>query len=330
MNNFDLVSIGDITTDAFIRLKEPGAHCDIDHNNLELCMGFGDKVPYEFVEIVRAVGNAANAAVGASRLGLKTALVSNLGEDKNGAECIDVLKNENISCDYVVTHQGKETNYHFVLWFEDDRTILTKHNEYERKFPDIGEPKWVYMSSIGGGTETYHEEAIGYFEKHTSINVLFQPGTYQIAQGTDKLSRLYKRTYLVAVNKKEAKKILNTQSNDFGALLQGLAELGPKMVLITDGEKGAYFFDGTQKFFMPTFPDSKPPYERTGAGDAYTSTLVSMLSMGKSPTEALRYSAVNSMSVVQQVGAQKGLLTLSQIEEKLKNAPDNFTVKKIS
>ena len=60
MENFDYVAIGDITTDAYIRLSEPGAHCDIDHNNLELCMGFGDKVPYEFVEVLRAVGNSPN------------------------------------------------------------------------------------------------------------------------------------------------------------------------------------------------------------------------------------------------------------------------------
>ena len=67
----DFLAIGDITTDAFIRLKDAEVHCSVNNEKCELCVSFGDKVPYEFVEVVRAVGNSANAAVSASRLGLK-------------------------------------------------------------------------------------------------------------------------------------------------------------------------------------------------------------------------------------------------------------------
>jgi sugar/nucleoside kinase (ribokinase family) len=287
-------------------------------------MGFGDKIPYEFVQVLHAVGNSANAAVCASRLGLKTALVTQLGDDQNGMDCVKVLSNENVVTDFVSQQENKETNYHFVLWFEDDRTILIKHNSYERTFPDIGEPKWVYFTSVGSDAGKYQEQVIDYLEAHPTIKMAFQPGTFQIALGLENMSRFYKRAELLAVNKKEAKKILNTDSDDFRFLLGKLASYGPKMVLITDGEKGAYFYSGDKKYFMPTYPDPKPPYERTGAGDSFTATLVSMLIKGMTPEEALLHAPVNSMSVVQQIGAQKGLLSFEDLNSKFKAAPPDY------
>jgi sugar/nucleoside kinase (ribokinase family) len=54
-----------------------------------------------------------------------------------------------------------------------------------------------------------------------------------------------------------------------------------------------------------------------------------MLGLGKSFSEALLYGPVNSMSVVQSIGAQTGLLSREKIEEFLKNAPENYKVKEI-
>ena len=50
--NIDFLAIGDITTDAFIRLKEAKVHCRIDDADCEISMRFGDKVPFEYVKIV--------------------------------------------------------------------------------------------------------------------------------------------------------------------------------------------------------------------------------------------------------------------------------------
>ena len=68
----DFLAIGDIVVDAFIRLKDAKVHCKINSEECEICMRWGDKIPYESVEVVSGVGNSANAAVAAARLGLKT------------------------------------------------------------------------------------------------------------------------------------------------------------------------------------------------------------------------------------------------------------------
>ena len=127
---YDFITIGDTGTDAFIRLETPSAHIDIDKGRREIAMSFAAKVPYEEVYIVPGIGNSANAAVGASRLGLKSALVSNIGSDYFGEECLKVFKEEKVGTEFIKIHKNAKTNYHYVLWFDDDRTILVKHEEY--------------------------------------------------------------------------------------------------------------------------------------------------------------------------------------------------------
>ena len=57
MEKIDILAIGDTVIDAFIRLKDAEVTCDIDKENCRISMRFGDKVPYESVEICNAVGN---------------------------------------------------------------------------------------------------------------------------------------------------------------------------------------------------------------------------------------------------------------------------------
>ncbi len=109
-----------------------------------------------------------------------------------------------------------------------------------------------------------------------------------------------------------------------------MVALGPKIVVLTDGKKGAYYRDESGSlWFMPPYPDPKPPYERTGAGDAFSSTFTAALALGMSLEEAVRWGPINSMSVVQYVGAQEGLLSRVKLEEYLKSAPEDYKPRKI-
>lgn len=82
---YDFVAIGDIVIDAFIQLNKDAADVsqDMDTGRHTLHMPFGNKLPYDDVVVINAVGNSPNAAVAAHRLGLKTALVASLGQDRN-------------------------------------------------------------------------------------------------------------------------------------------------------------------------------------------------------------------------------------------------------
>ena len=336
--SYDFIAIGDTVTDAFIDLKEGGAaHLDVDKGAKELCMRFADKIPYDEVYVVPAVGNSANAAVAAARLGLKSALVSNIGDDYFGKECLDALQKEKVATEFIKVHKGIKTNYHYVLWYEDDRTILIKHENFPYALPDINEPKWVYFSSLGGNSEEFHKTVERYLNAHPKIKFAFQPGTFQMKLGKEKLAGVYKRTDVFICNREEAQRILGTSEEDIKKLFDWLHKLGPKIVVITDGPKGAYASDsstaltaGGGAWFMPPYPDPKPPYERTGAGDAFSSTfVVGLCCLDMNVPDALRWAPINSMSVVQYVGAREGLLTREKLEEYLAKAPKDYEPKKI-
>lgn len=334
LNQLDFLAVGDITTDAFIRLSDAWIETDNPKKERELCMRFADKIPYESVTVVRAVGNSPNAAVSAARLGISSGLVSNIGDDENGRECVEVLKKETVDTNYIAIHKGAATNYHYILWFQDERTILVKHEAYQYKFPAIEPtPKWLYLSSLGGNSEEYHYEIVEYLKKHLEVQLAFQPGTFQIKLGKEKLAKLYERASLFFCNREEARKILRTNDNDddIKKLLLGLNALGPKIVCITDGPKGAYCYDGhmNEYWFMPPYPDPQPPLNRTGAGDAFASTFTVAIALGKSVPEALRWAPINSAYVVQQIGAQRGLLSRETLEAHLASAPADYRPAKV-
>src|SRR3989338_7363320 len=326
---YDFIAIGDLVTDAFIKLKDARVKCDADGENCMLSMRFGDEIPYEDVVVVPAVGNSANAAVSAARLGLKSALVSHIGGDQNGKDALRVLWEERVSKKFVRVNKRMDTNYHYVLSYKGERTILIKSEEFTYGLPSIGKPTWIYLSSIGEkGLIRFHKEIERYLATHENVKLAFQPGTYQIKLG-EKLSGTYKRAEVVFVNKEEAQRILGRKDKDIKKLLDGLCDLGTKIAVITDGRKGAYMHEGKEYWYTPMYPDTKPPVERTGAGDAFSSTFVAALALVKSAKEALMWGPVNSMSVVQHIGAREGLLPRHTLVKLLNKAPKTYRLKKI-
>ena len=327
----DFLAIGDIVIDAFIKLNDAQVNCNIDKVQCQLCLRFGDKIPYESVTVLNAVGNSPNASVSASRLGLYSALMTNLGDDQNGKNCLETLEKEKINTAFVKVNKDKLTNYHYILWYETDRTILVKHQSYERKFPEIGNtPSWIYLSSMGEDSLEFHSEIINYLKNNPTIKLAFQPGTYQIKFGAEKLKEIYEHTEIFFCNLEEAERILKNDTRDVLELSKGIHSLGPKMVAISDGENGAYMYLNDELWHMPIYKDEIPPLERTGAGDAFSSTITCALALGKTPLEAFTWGPINAMSVVKQIGAQAGLLSREKLEEYLKNAPTEYKLTKMN
>ena len=181
---YDFVAVGDITSDAFIKLKDAQVHCKIDNTACELCVRFGDKVPYEEVTEIRAVGNAANAAVSAHRVGLSSAFITWMGDDENGGHCLEQLKKQGVADEYVTVEKGTKTNYHYVLMYGPERTILIKHENYTYHLPaNLEPPRYLYFSSISETAKEFHHEVARFVKEHPETKLVFQPGTFQIKLG---------------------------------------------------------------------------------------------------------------------------------------------------
>lgn len=330
---FDFISIGDTVTDDFIELKDVRIDKDADKGDQgmdEICFRFGDKVPFEKSVVIPAVGNAANAAVSATRLGAKTAFITDIGDDDRGKKKLETLKSNGVNTEYVEVHEGMQSNYHYVLRFGPERTILIKHHEYPYELPkDLEPPKWFYFSSVGEHGVTYHDEIAEYLRTHPESKFAFQPGSFQITLGYERLKALFSETDIFFCNKEEAQRILGKREDNIKILLKDMRELGPELVVITDGPAGAYTFDGEEMWHMPMYPDPSPPVDRTGAGDAFSSTFTTAIALGEDTPTALSWGPINSMNVVQYVGAREGLLTKEELLKHLRSAPADYKPKKI-
>ncbi len=320
---YDFVAIGDITTDAFIKLKD--AEELINHGTRELCVRFADKVPYEEVIEVRAVGNAANAAVAAARVGLPSALIARVGDDQNGKNCLETLRKNGVADEYVETQPGLPTNYHYVLWFGAERTILVKQIPFQYSMPTFeAPPQWIYLTSLGQSAKEFHHDIAKYCTAHPEVKLAFQPGTFQMKLGAEELKDVYAVTEIFFCNKEEAQRILNSEEADVKKLMLEIQKLGPKIVVVTDGPSGANILDESGAWHVPMYPDPAPPVSRTGAGDATASTTVSYIIKGLPAHEALLRGVINAASVVQGVGAQTKLLPAAEIEEWYAKRPADF------
>ncbi len=326
-----ILSIGDIFTDAFIKLNEDVARIEEDENgDKRISLPFGSKPPYDGVDIVKAVGPAPNAAVAIARLGLESELDSFIGDDEVGQEAIDYLHTQNVDTDAMLVEKGLKTSYYFVLRYGAERTILVKNEQFDYTWdPPKVTPDWVYLALISDASWQYHEALADYLDANPGIKLAFQPGTFHFKWGAEKLQRIYSRSYIVIMNREEAVDVTGASYDDLGALTAALHDLGPEIVVITDGPNGSYASYDGKLVTIPNYPDPGPPVDRTGAGDAFASTIVSALALGESMETALTWAPINSMNVVQSLGAQAGLLSRSEINKFLESAPDTYKVSEL-
>lgn len=322
----DVMSIGDIVTDDFIELLEKEERVEHQKDGGEwLAIPFGTKIPFDHHDVIHAVGNASNAAVAFARLGLGSSFATNIGGDQEGREMLAVLEKEGVDHRFVRVNPGMNSNYHFVLRYRAERTILIKHEAYDYHWPDIrpGDvPKWVYFSSISDHAIAYHDQVSDWLDKNPDVKLAFNPGTFQMEAGAERLKRIYERSEALILNREEAVMVGGGNHEDVHDLINHLHALGPKIVVVTDGPAGAYASDGHESWKMPLYPDPADPVDRTGAGDSFASTFVAALIKGHNIEGALQWAPINSMSVCQKVGAQAGLLTEQELEAYLRKAPD--------
>lgn len=325
MKKFDLISIGDATLDVFLDIDEATVLCELEKEQCRLCVNYADKIPVKKVTKIPGVGNAANLAVGSARLGLKTGLYTILGNDETGKEIYRRLEKEGVSSDYIKFDKKRGSNYSAVINFKGERTIFVFHEQREYKLPRLAKTKWIYFSSLAAGHETLHQSLIDFVTRN-KVKLGFNPGTFQLKEGLAVLRKIMKVTTVLLVNEIEAERLVGPYKNDFKKALRLLKKEGPEIVVITNGPKGSYAFDGKDFWFQDIF--DVPVIERTGAGDSYSTGFICALAYGYDVPTAMRWGTINAAFVIQKIGAQEGLLRKKEMLKILKNNPQ-FRPKKI-
>lgn len=314
----DIFSIGDATIDKFVKIKDASVLCTLERERCMLCLSFADKIPIVRLD-EKVAGNALNNAVGASRLGMGAALYTILGNDDTAKKVLDRMQRERVSRKYVIIQKGSSSNYSVVLNFKGERTILVYHHPRQYALPKIDHPKWVYYTSVWArGAGKLNRDIVTYIKKKKNF-LAFNPGTHQINEGFRALTPLLKVTDVLFVNKEEAQTMIGDHKN-IKSLMQDLKRHVLGRIVVTDGAKGSYTYDGEKCYYLPVFPAKV--VEMTGAGDAYATGFIAALFHGKKACEAMRWGSANSAGVIEKIGPQDGLLTLAEMKRRLNKNKD--------
>ncbi|MCL5432806.1 MAG: carbohydrate kinase family protein [Patescibacteria group bacterium] len=320
MNKYDLVAIGDAVIDIFLTIDEKNGR--VNFKDSELCFKYGTKIPVESAKFFLG-GNACNVSVGLSRLGLKTAIFSEIGDDDFSDMIVKGLKTENVSEEYIKRKNGI-SSFSVGINYKGERTLFVEHVLRGNNF-DFSNfyTEWVYLTSLGEAWKEAYKKTLD-FVQNKNLKLAFNPGTLQLLEGYNSISDTLKKTDILFLNKEEAVKITSTKSADqiptdrkeIEKLLTALQETGPKIVVITDGVNGSFCIDQDKKTYSHGIIDVKI-MNKTGAGDAYTSGFISAIISGQTIEEAMNRGTLNATSVIGKIGAQVGLLKKTEMEEKL-------------
>jgi ribokinase len=263
-------------------------------------------------------GCAANVACGLSRLGIETACLSHIGDDliadwikgefeKNGVNTNLITREHNYISDMSAIVVDKESG---------DRVIYSNQKvniKLEISEDKLKNTEWFFIGDLEGGWEEKLEKIISISEKH-KIKVAINPRYSNIHENTLKVIDIIAKTEIVFLNKDEAIEIiskhnLSLNKNDLNNeefLIKELQKINSKIVVITDGVRGAWVYDG--KDFIHENARVVRAIDSTGAGDSFNSGFLAAYLKEKEIRECLKWGIINSSSVVQHYGSIEGLL----------------------
>ena len=330
--NFDVVSLGDVVTDEFIHLPQGSVRVRDDGGGRWLEIPLGTKLIIEEDSLPATGGSAANAAVAMSRLGLRVGLASYLAHDQIGLDILSAMHGEDVGTGLIHVDSPSHTVRNFVLSFGGERTILVRHAEFNYHWEGLRDyevPTWLYINSLGPDALTYQDELADWLDQYPNVRLAFQPGTFQLEAGTERLARLYARAEVLLCSRATAEAITGTSAADPVHVLDALLRLGAGNVVVFDESGGAVAANDSERLRIEAFPDPDPdpPLDLTGAGNAFASTMVTALVRGMPLREALRWPPVNVVATSRQFGAQSGLLRHDDLVNRLDAAQSEFTAR---
>lgn len=302
---FDIISIGAATTDIFIKSSE------LLESKRFLSLKRSSK--NEISEsLICSGGGATNSATTFSRLGLKTALVSLIGDDPLVEYIKKDLIKEKINHQFLVISKKDQTDFSLILVSSNGtRSILTSRGLTRLESKNIPwdklKTKWLYLTSLEGNLPLL-EELIG-FSKENNIKISFNPGLRELKQRRQ-LIPLLKHLDFLLLNRVEAEILADTNHKN-SSFYEKLKLFAP-LIAVTNGHLGAKILTPSQTLFSPII--NTRPIDETGAGDAFGSAFVAGLINNYSLNQCLSWGIHNSASVVSALGAKAGILTLSKIE----------------
>lgn len=292
--------------------------CSLDTTFIENKIGGYPSIP----SIAVPGGKGANQAVAAARAGANVKIITRLGNDAIGKRIVENLQNNNLDTSYVeFDDKVKNDECQIFVSKEGENDIHRVVGAIDSFYVDMIEK---YSSVIKGAKIVIAQMKI---KKEVSVALIdfcyknripiiitpCRPENLSLLDPKN-LELINKITFLTC-NEKESKIVFNNDN------VEEIVKQFPNKAIITLGEKGAIFNDGTKNVYLPAFPVDKV-VDTTGAGDTLCGNFAAALLSGYSIEQSIRIGMAASTIKITKESAQKGMPTKTQIEEFLKSYCD--------
>lgn len=269
-------------------------------------------------------GGGANASVTFAQLGLSPRIITAVGGDAIGSDCIAHLRECGVATNRVQRIEGLPTATSFIVNIVRTRCHVAFVSRGAMARIDLSPQvlayvttPWVYVTALTGPWQKQLKNIFQRVRKR-NLHIAWNPGDEQVRAGVTRLSPFLRLTDVLLVNQDEAIELLLNAGRRVSRpqpslLARALHRFGPRMVIVTCGHKGAYLFDGTNIHFQPA--KIVRTLNKTGAGDAFGSGFVAGFIMFNSVARALKLAMHNSASVVAHLGAQTGILRREHLKK---------------
>lgn len=304
--------IGDITLDRFLLLPNlPILPSPDNPGNFVLSLEIGHKIPVS--QIIESLGgNAFNTAYGLQRLNIETSLISSIGNDSLSNHILHIIQSTKIDSSYIIQSANSSINQSTILSIDGERIVLSHHQPKDYAQIQIPETEWLYITSLSKGSEELLEK-IAFGDK--PYKIAFNPGSYLLKNNLPIIQNILSRTNITFLNKEEAQYITeNKKEEAIPNLIKLLQKMGVPIVVLTDGNNGAYVGKEDLILRIPSIQVHHVA-ETTGAGDAFAAGFLANFINSNDLQSALKWGAIQASSVLREVGSVNGLSTIDEVLE---------------
>ncbi len=296
--NRDLLAVGHTAFDYIIKVNEfPHANSSTAITSMKTFYG----------------GAAANVAMVASKLGLKTYLVSAVGEDYPGSEYEQQMKHMDIDTSHKILIKEDKTPTAFVFTNKDHDQISYFYwgaaTHFKNAKPPLNAIRDVKAVHLATGDPNFNWRCGEVARQHDKL-ISFDPGQDLHMYSIKELRGVLGICDILFGNHHEIHHILTTLNLDIPRLM----DLGPSLVVKTLGKDGSIIYNPEEIRVDALLRES---YDPTGAGDSYRAGFLKAFLDGRSLEDCGKFASTVASFIIEAEGCQTNIPTLQMVETRM-------------
>ena len=268
MSKKKVFTIGSATMDVFVECDSANivSVCKNDSSSSYMSYPYGAKLDMSNFSS-KVGGGGVNTAMNFANLGYETSAIFKVGDDIYSQGIMENFKSTSVKTDCMIQDETISTGFSIILVsFQGDRTVLAHRGANalikieDICFDKLKEADWLYIAPLNGESNKVLEPLVN-FAKENDIKVCFNAGTTSIKQGFEYMKHILESADVVVMNKEEASMCSGIKVRpdtktvhysdeelhpDVVEMLKKLKVSGNRIVVITDGGRGAYAYDGKE------------------------------------------------------------------------------------